>query len=54
MIAAHGPVGSDVLSDTLTKARAVFPEAYQKTTRGLWIEATTTKIPEATAPIANP
>lgn len=49
VIAALGPPDSDLLSKTLTKARAAFPEAYQKTTRALWLVATQTKLPDGTS-----
>jgi hypothetical protein len=46
VIAAHGAPGSELLSRMLTKAKATFPAAYQKTTRAKWIEYTQAKLPE--------
>lgn len=46
VIAAYGIPGSDLLRATLTKAKAVFPEAHEVTTRKTWILYTYTKLPE--------
>jgi hypothetical protein len=37
VIAARGAPGSDLLLETLTKARAAFSQAFQKTTRAIWL-----------------
>ena len=50
VLAAHGPPGSDLLSKTLAKAQAVFPGAYQKTTRALWEEYSYSKLPNDMPP----
>ncbi len=50
VIAAHGPPGSDLLRETLIKAKAAFPEAYEETTREVWIESSATKIVDDVPP----